>query len=155
MRTSTRGALIEILTKPKNALVKQYRRLFEMEGVKLVLHRGRAALGRARGRSPGKTGARGLRSIMESILLGTMFELPGLDGVEEVVINREVAESARQPAVSSTARSGRKAAPEPPRRGRADCDRDFKALRCIARLPICDRDRWRQPIVARPCRRSR
>ena len=91
-------ALVEILTKPKNALVKQYGRLFEMEGVKLsftedALH---SVATRAIAR---KTGARGLRSIMEAILLGTMFDLPGLDGVEEVVINREVAEVAGQPAV--------------------------------------------------------
>jgi ATP-dependent Clp protease ATP-binding subunit ClpX len=90
------AALMEILTKPKNALIKQYGRLFEMEGVKLtftddalksVAHR---AIAR-------KTGARGLRSIMEQILLTTMFELPGLDGVEEVVINREVAETRAAP----------------------------------------------------------
>src|SRR6266567_563709 len=89
-------ALIEILTEPKNALLKQYQRLFEMENVKLsftedalksVAHR---AIAR-------KTGARGLRSIMEGILLNTMFDLPGLDGVEEVVINREVAEARSNP----------------------------------------------------------
>jgi ATP-dependent Clp protease ATP-binding subunit ClpX len=89
-------ALVEILTKPKNALVKQYGRLFEMEGVKLSFTEDalRSVAVRAIGR---KTGARGLRSIMESILLGTMFDLPGLDGVEEVVINREVAESRANP----------------------------------------------------------
>jgi ATP-dependent Clp protease ATP-binding subunit ClpX len=90
------GALVEILTKPKNALVKQYGRLFEMEGVKLSFTEDalRSVATRAIAR---RTGARGLRSIMESILLGTMFELPGLDGVEEVVINREVAESRANP----------------------------------------------------------
>jgi ATP-dependent Clp protease ATP-binding subunit ClpX len=90
------NALVEILTKPKNALVKQYGRLFEMEGVKLSFTDDalRSVAVRAISR---KTGARGLRSIMESILLGTMFELPGLDGVEEVVINREVAESRANP----------------------------------------------------------
>jgi ATP-dependent Clp protease ATP-binding subunit ClpX len=89
-------ALIEILTKPKNALIKQYGRLFEMEGVKLSFTEDalRSVALRAIGR---KTGARGLRSIMESILLATMFDLPGLDGVEEVVINREVAESRANP----------------------------------------------------------
>ena len=89
-------ALVEILTKPKNALIKQYGRLFEMEGVKLSFTEDalRSVAVRAIGR---KTGARGLRSIMESILLGTMFDLPGLDGVEEVVINREVAESRANP----------------------------------------------------------
>ena len=90
------AALIEILTKPKNALVKQYGRLFEMEGVKLSFTEdalssvSRRAIAR-------KTGARGLRSIMEQILLSTMFDLPSLDSVEEVVINREVAESRANP----------------------------------------------------------
>ena len=89
-------ALMEILTKPKNALVKQYSRLFEMEGVKLSFTED--ALGSvARRAIARKTGARGLRSIMEQILLGTMFELPSLDAVEEVVINREVAESRATP----------------------------------------------------------
>jgi ATP-dependent Clp protease ATP-binding subunit ClpX len=89
-------ALMEILTKPKNALVKQYARLFEMEGVKLTFTED--ALGSVAKRAIArKTGARGLRSIMESILLHTMFDLPSLDGVEEVVINREVAESRAAP----------------------------------------------------------
>ena len=90
------AALIEILTKPKNALVKQYARLFEMEGVKLSFTEDamRSVANRAIGR---KTGARGLRSIMESILLTTMFDLPGLDGVDEVIINREVAEGRANP----------------------------------------------------------
>ncbi|MHC8509654.1 MAG: ATP-dependent Clp protease ATP-binding subunit ClpX [Rhodospirillales bacterium] len=89
-------ALIEILTTPKNALVKQYQRLFEMEGVKLDFSEGalKAISKKAVAR---KTGARGLRSIMESILLDTMFDLPGLDGVEKVVINREVAEDNSRP----------------------------------------------------------
>jgi ATP-dependent Clp protease ATP-binding subunit ClpX len=90
------NALVEILTKPKNALIKQYSRLFEMEGVKLSFTD--EALGSVAHRAIArKTGARGLRSIMESILLGTMFDLPGLDGVEEVVINGEVAESRANP----------------------------------------------------------
>ena len=90
------GALIEILTKPKNAMVKQYGRLFEMEGVKLSFTDDalRSVAQRAIKR---KTGARGLRSIMELILLGTMFDLPGLDNVEEVVINKEVAEGRAAP----------------------------------------------------------
>ncbi len=90
------GALIEILTKPKNALVKQYNRLFEMEGVKLSFTED-ALASVARRAIARKTGARGLRSIMEIILLHTMFDLPSLDGVEEVVINREVAESRANP----------------------------------------------------------
>ena len=90
------AALIEILSKPKNALVKQYGRLFEMEGVKLNFTED-ALASVARRAIARKTGARGLRSILEQILLGTMFDLPGLDGVEEVVINREVAESRANP----------------------------------------------------------
>ena len=90
------GALIEILTKPKNALVKQYGRLFEMEGVKLSFTEDamKSVASRAIKR---RTGARGLRSIMEQILLSTMYELPGLNNVEEVTINREVAESRAEP----------------------------------------------------------
>jgi ATP-dependent Clp protease ATP-binding subunit ClpX len=90
------AALLEILTKPKNALVKQYASLFGMEGVKLSFTDDalRSVATRAIAR---RTGARGLRSILESILLSTMFDLPGLDGVEEVVINREVAEARATP----------------------------------------------------------
>jgi ATP-dependent Clp protease ATP-binding subunit ClpX len=89
-------ALIEILTTPKNALVKQYQRLFEMENVRLQITQDalRAIAHKALNR---KTGARGLRTIMETILLDTMFDLPGLDGVEEVVINREVVEGRAKP----------------------------------------------------------
>ena len=90
------AALVDILTKPKNALVKQYQRLFEMEGVRLEFTDG-ALKSVARRAVLRKTGARGLRSIMESILLETMFDLPGLEGVEEVVINREVAEGQSNP----------------------------------------------------------
>ncbi len=82
-------ALVQILTTPKNALVKQYDRLFDMEDTKLTFTDDalRAVAVRAIKR---KTGARGLRSILESILLDTMFELPGLDTVEEIAINAEV-----------------------------------------------------------------
>jgi ATP-dependent Clp protease ATP-binding subunit ClpX len=90
------GALVEILTKPKNALVKQYQRLFEMEGVRLDFTEG-ALQSVARRAVLRKTGARGLRSIMESILLDTMFDLPSLEAVEEVVINGEVAEGQAKP----------------------------------------------------------
>ena len=82
-------ALITILTQPKNALVKQYQRLFEMESVQLEFTEDalRAVARKAIAR---KTGARGLRSILEDILLETMFELPSLEGVREVVVNDEV-----------------------------------------------------------------
>ncbi len=89
-------ALIEILTQPKNALVKQYERLFEMEDVRLEFTEDalRAISGKAIAR---KTGARGLRSIMESILLDPMYDLPGLENVEEIVINREVVDGGAKP----------------------------------------------------------
>ena len=89
-------ALVDILTKPKNALVKQYQRLFGMEDVQLSFTDD-ALDTIARKAVQRKTGARGLRSIMEKILLHTMFELPALEGVEEVVINREVAEDHAEP----------------------------------------------------------
>jgi len=89
-------ALVEILTRPKNALVKQYQRLFEMENSKLSFAED-ALRAIARKAIARKTGARGLRSIMESILLDTMFELPSMEGAEEVVINAEVVEGRAQP----------------------------------------------------------
>jgi ATP-dependent Clp protease ATP-binding subunit ClpX len=89
-------SLVEILTKPKNALVKQYQRLFEMEDVSLDFTE-EAFTAISEKATARKTGARGLRSIMEAILLEPMFELPGLDGVEEIVINREVVEGRAQP----------------------------------------------------------
>jgi ATP-dependent Clp protease ATP-binding subunit ClpX len=82
-------ALIRILTEPKNALVRQYQKLFSMENVELTFHED-ALTSIARQAIERKTGARGLRSIMEAILLDTMFDLPSLDGVEEVVISKEV-----------------------------------------------------------------
>ena len=89
-------ALVQILKEPKNALVKQYQKLFEMEDVKLTFTedalRAIAQKGIKR-----KTGARGLRSIMEGILLETMFELPSLTTVEEVVVNKEVVENNAKP----------------------------------------------------------
>ncbi|GLQ57715.1 ATP-dependent Clp protease ATP-binding subunit ClpX [Devosia nitrariae] len=83
------GALIEILTQPKNALVRQYQRLFQMEDVELTFHED-ALKAIAQKAIERKTGARGLRSIMEAILLDTMYDLPSLEGVEEVVISEEV-----------------------------------------------------------------
>ena len=89
-------ALVEILIKPKNALVKQYQRLFEMEDVSLAFSDG-ALEEIAKKAVERKTGARGLRSIMENILLDTMFDLPDMLGIEEVVINREVADGNGKP----------------------------------------------------------
>jgi ATP-dependent Clp protease ATP-binding subunit ClpX len=89
-------ALVEILQKPKNALLKQYQRLFDMEGVSLTFAED-ALRSVARRAIQRKTGARGLRSIMESILLDTMFDLPQMTGVAEVVINREVVDGRAKP----------------------------------------------------------
>jgi ATP-dependent Clp protease ATP-binding subunit ClpX len=89
-------ALIQILTEPKNALVKQYQRLFEMENVDLTFHEN-ALSAIAKRAIERKTGARGLRSIMEAILLDTMFELPALEGVREVVISEEVVSGNARP----------------------------------------------------------
>ena len=87
-------ALVTILEEPKNAIVKQYGKLFELEDVELTFNDDalRAIAERAIKR---KTGARGLRSIVEGILLDTMFDLPDLDDVTEVVIDKDVVEAAR------------------------------------------------------------
>ena len=90
------AALVTILTEPKNALVKQYKRLFEMENVDLTFTDD-ALTAVAKKAITRKTGARGLRSILEGILLETMFELPTFEGVEEVVVNAEVIEGKAQP----------------------------------------------------------
>jgi ATP-dependent Clp protease ATP-binding subunit ClpX len=82
-------ALVIILTQPKNALVKQYQRLFDMENAKLTFTED-AMKAIARKAIQRKTGARGLRSILENVLLDTMFDLPEAEGVEEVVVNEEV-----------------------------------------------------------------
>jgi ATP-dependent Clp protease ATP-binding subunit ClpX len=89
-------ALIQILSEPKNALIKQYQRLFEMEDVELTFHED-ALREIAKKAITRKTGARGLRSIMEKILLDTMFELPTLEGVREVVISDEVVSGSSRP----------------------------------------------------------
>ena len=90
------AALIKILTEPKNALSKQYARLFEMEGMKLTFNQD-ALAAIAKRAIERKTGARGLRSIMESILLDTMFELPGLEGVEEIQVDKDVVAGTKEP----------------------------------------------------------
>jgi ATP-dependent Clp protease ATP-binding subunit ClpX len=90
------GALVEILMKPKNALVKQYQKLFDMEDVQLSFTDD-ALQGIAKKAIARKTGARGLRSILEGILLDPMFDLPSFENVDEVVINREVVEGRARP----------------------------------------------------------
>jgi ATP-dependent Clp protease ATP-binding subunit ClpX len=89
-------ALVTILTQPKNALVKQYQRLFELEDTQLTFTED-ALSAIAKRAIERKTGARGLRSILEDILLDTMFELPGLDSVIEVVVNEEAVNSDAAP----------------------------------------------------------
>jgi ATP-dependent Clp protease ATP-binding subunit ClpX len=89
-------ALVDILMKPKNALVKQFMRLYEMENIKLTFSDDaiRSVAHKALER---KTGARGLRSILETVLLDSMFELPELENVSEVVINQDVIEDKATP----------------------------------------------------------
>ena len=89
----TEDALVQILTEPKNALVKQYQQLFEMDGVELEIRKP-ALAAIARKALARKTGARGLRSIMEQSLIDTMFDLPALDGVEKVVLDEHNIEDA-------------------------------------------------------------
>ena len=90
------ASLVIILTQPKNALIKQYQRLFELENVALTFTDD-ALVAIAKRAINRKTGARGLRSILEDILLDTMFDLPGMDSVEEVVVNEEAVTSPAAP----------------------------------------------------------
>ena len=90
------GALVQILTEPKNALTKQYQALFEMENCKLTFTDG-ALKGIAARSIERKTGARGLRAIMEGILLETMYDLPSEENLEEVVVNRDALKEGGQP----------------------------------------------------------
>jgi ATP-dependent Clp protease ATP-binding subunit ClpX len=92
----TEDALVQILTEPKNALVKQYQKLFAMDGVELEI-RPSALTAISRKALARKTGARGLRSIMELCLIDTMFELPTLDGVAKVVLDEHTIEENAKP----------------------------------------------------------
>ena len=91
-----KNSLVEILTIPKNSLIKQYQKLFEMEDVKLSFTKD-ALQSIADYSIIKKTGARGLRSILENILLDTMYKMPALDGLEEIVVNAEVVKNNREP----------------------------------------------------------
>jgi ATP-dependent Clp protease ATP-binding subunit ClpX len=97
-------ALVQILQEPKNALVKQYQRLFDMENIQLTFQDDALALV-ARKAIERKTGARGLRSILESILLDTMYDLPGMESVEQVVIGIETVEGKSGPLLIHADRS--------------------------------------------------
>ena len=90
------AALVKILTEPKNAITKQFKKLFEMEGVELEF-RPDALSAIARKALKRKTGARGLRSILESVLLDTMYELPSLENVSKVVVDESVIEHKSEP----------------------------------------------------------
>jgi ATP-dependent Clp protease ATP-binding subunit ClpX len=94
-------ALVEILTKPRNALVKQYQKLFEMDGVKLKFTRG-ALFKVAKMAQSHKSGARGLRAILESAMLDIMYETPSDPNIREVVISEEVVEKHAAPMVMYT-----------------------------------------------------
>lgn len=92
------AAMIQILTEPKNALIKQYRRMFEMDGAELEFtpEALKAIVQKAQKR---KTGARGLRSILEEILIDTMYELPSLHDVEKVVIDGNMVTDRKKPLI--------------------------------------------------------
>ena len=90
------GSLVKILEEPKNSLIKQYSKLFEIEGAKLSFAKD-ALKAIAQKAIVRKTGARGLRSIIEEVLLETMFDLPSTEGVEEVILNKEVINGKTKP----------------------------------------------------------
>ena len=92
----TEEAMVQILTEPKNALLKQYQKLFMMDGVELEI-RPSALAAIARKALARKTGARGLRSILEHSLIDTMFDLPALDGVAKVVVDEHIIEDGAKP----------------------------------------------------------
>ena len=89
-------ALVKILGEPKNALIKQYKKLFDLEEVALTFTDD-ALVAVAKKAIERKTGARGLRSILEGILLDTMFDLPGMEGVDEVMIDKDVVDGRKEP----------------------------------------------------------
>ena len=91
-------SLVKILKEPKNSLIKQYKRLFEFENVKLIF-KDEAISEIANKAINKKTGARGLRSIIESLLLKTMFRLPTMDDVEEVIVNQAVVKNNSDPLI--------------------------------------------------------
>ena len=92
------ASLVDILTKPKNALVKQYRRLLEMDGVNLKFTEG-ALQAIARAAQKNRAGARGLRAILEQAMLDIMYDVPSRRNVQEIVISEEVIEKGEQPLV--------------------------------------------------------
>jgi ATP-dependent Clp protease ATP-binding subunit ClpX len=89
-------ALVRIIEEPKNSLTKQYSKLFEMEGVEIQF-RDDALRAVARKAKERKTGARGLRSIMEAVLLDTMYKIPSLEAVSKVIIDEAVIQGESEP----------------------------------------------------------
>jgi ATP-dependent Clp protease ATP-binding subunit ClpX len=102
-------ALIKILTLPKNAITKQYKKLFEMEHAELTFTDD-ALSAVAKLAIERKTGARGLRSILEGILLDTMYDLPAMEGVEEVIVNAKVVQGKAEPEIIYAEKETKKAA---------------------------------------------
>ena len=94
-------SLVKILKEPKNSLVKQYTRLFEFENAKLIF-KDEAILEIAKKAINKKTGARGLRSIIEALLLKTMFKLPAMTDIDEVVVNKSTVKNNSEPIITHT-----------------------------------------------------
>tara|TARA_B100000686_G_scaffold10950_1_gene10990 strand:- start:19102 stop:20367 length:1266 start_codon:yes stop_codon:yes gene_type:complete len=111
LKDLNKEALIEILTKPKNALIKQYQKMFNLDEVKLTFTED-ALASIADKAILRETGARGLRSILEDILIDTMYTLPDMENVEEVIINRDVVEDKTKPIIlySKVSRSAKSSA---------------------------------------------
>tara|TARA_B100000745_G_scaffold201449_1_gene132984 strand:+ start:367 stop:714 length:348 start_codon:yes stop_codon:yes gene_type:complete len=91
-------SLVKILKEPKNSLIKQYKRLFEFENVKLTFKE-EAITEIAKKAISKKTGARGLRSIIESLLLKTMFKLPTMENVQEIIVDHSAVKNNTEPLV--------------------------------------------------------
>lgn len=105
------AALVKILTEPKNALVKQFEKMFELEGAELQFRKD-ALSEIAKLAIERKTGARGLRSIMEQVLLDTMYELPSLQNVDKVMVNKAVIQGKKKPVLMFKEADAQKAASE-------------------------------------------
>ena len=93
------SSLVKILKEPKNSLLKQYKRLFEFENVKLIF-KDEAIVEIAKKAINKKTGARGLRSILEALLLKTMFKLPAMDDIQEVIVNESIVKNNSEPIIT-------------------------------------------------------
>jgi len=119
-------ALITILTEPKNALVKQYQRLFEMEDANLKFSDG-ALKAIAQKAIERKTGARGLRSILENMLLDTMYELPDIEGIQDVVVNEDTVKEDKAPEYVIAKDKKKKATKSAKKDKAADKDSDAEA----------------------------